>query len=547
MGVAAPATATTERTISTASVEEGGWVTLGHGDGAPHALEPADAGIAVPEETAGRAAEVIEAVEVIAVIAHLSDLHVCDAESPARQEHLDRHGDPGAPYQWVLGDIGTYRPQELFTVPVAIAMVETTNLLAGGPASAAPIDAVVLTGDLIDNAQANELEWYLTVVNGGEVRPTSGDPGACDWVGAPTATWSPAYWHPDGHPGGQDHWTARHGFPRVEGLLPAARSVMRSPGLAAPSFGVHGNHDALAQGTVPTDERLERLAVGASRAIGLAPGSSPLVVLETVPRVGPARWPDLDGAPTEAVAADRARRFVRPNEFAERGATGPSTGDAGAVRRGPGHAYSARIAPEVRLLALDTVNPHGGWEGSLDRAQFEWALAELDDAAVPYWVVASHHPSWCLMNPYRPDGADDRVLADEVLRALFDRPQVVVWLAGHVHHHSITVHRRGERVLPEITSASLIDWPQQSRLLEILRDRDGRLRLVSTAIDHLAPVGPPNAVSESDHLGVAAWSRLLARNAPLLRDHVTRRDRAGAAGWWSPQNCVLWVPDPTQG
>jgi hypothetical protein len=155
----------------------------------------------------------------------------------------------------------------------------------------------------------------------------------------------------------------------------------------------------------------------------------------------------------------RRAGFVRPGEFSERGATGPSLEGPGVHRNGPGHAYSAGIAPEVRLLALDTVNPHGGWEGSIDRAQWEWALAELDRAEEPYVVVASHHPSWCLMNPYRPGGADDRVLADEVLGALLDRTKVVVWLAGHVHRHSVTVHRRGERVLPEITSASLIDWP----------------------------------------------------------------------------------------
>ena len=32
--------------------------------------------------------------ETLVVFGHLSDLHVCDAESPSRIEYLDRYSDP---------------------------------------------------------------------------------------------------------------------------------------------------------------------------------------------------------------------------------------------------------------------------------------------------------------------------------------------------------------------------------------------------------------------------------------------------------------------
>ena len=58
----------------------------------------------------------------------------------------------------------------------------------------------------------------------------------------------------------------------------------------------------------------------------------------------------------------------------------------------------------LRLIALDTVNPHGGWQGSLDETQFAWLCDELDAAADRHVVIASHHPSFTLTNDYAPDG-----------------------------------------------------------------------------------------------------------------------------------------------
>ncbi len=475
--------------------------------------------------------------EPIATIVHLSDLHICDAESPARQEYLDRHGHPGAPYRRMLGDIGTYRPQEVLTVPVAVAMVEAVNRLAGGPLTGRPVDACVLTGDLVDNAQANELDWYLSVVGGGYVLPTSGDPDSSGWVGATDSVWSPYVWHPEGHRSGRtDIWVDTFGFPYVEGFLEAARRPVRSPGLQVPAYGVHGNHDALLQGTVPADDALGALAVGGRRVIDLAPGQTPLVVLEAVPRTGPARYPHTPTSPTEPVVPDIRRRLLAPGELPSRLARFEGPRRLG----GPGAAFTVPLTSEVRLVALDTVNPHGGWEGSIDRDQLSWLRDTLRAAPEPYLVVASHHPSWCLMNPWHPPGTEPRVLADEVLGTVLAERRVIMWLAGHVHHHAIVVHEQDDRRLPEITSASLIDWPQQSRVLEVVREDGGTLALVSTAIDHVPPMTP----AVDDHSTLAALSRLLARNAPLIRDTLGRAEQVGRSGWWSPRNTILRVPDP---
>lgn len=479
--------------------------------------------------------------ECVVALAHVSDSHVCDAESPARLEYLDMHGHPGAPYRAFLGDIGTYRPQEILTVPVAIAALRAVAQLGVGPASMRPFDAALFTGDLVDNAQTNELEWFASVVTGGTVRATSGDPHTSWWVGAPQVAWNDGVWHPQGHRSGRrDQWSERHGFPTIDGLLEAARSVFTSDGLNLARVFVHGNHDLLLQGTVAGDSDLDHLARGDRRVLDLPPASTPLAVLEATPRVGPARYPHSHDAPTEVVPPDHARQLLTPGQFGRR-LTACGHISTSSLVRGPGEAFDMAINPWVRVISLDTVNPHGGWEGSLDLAQFQWLRTRLRDISEPYVVIASHHPSWCLMNGFHPATSEPRVLADDVLRVLLDEPRVICWLAGHVHQHSVVMHRRETRVLPEITTASLIDWPQQWRTLEVIREPGGTLALVSTAVDHAGVVDPALQGSD-DPLHLAGLSRLIAHHVPdvrrLLQRNATRNGPAHEC------NIVIRVPDP---
>jgi 3',5'-cyclic AMP phosphodiesterase CpdA len=102
---------------------------------------------------------------------HLSDLHICDAASPARLEFLDRIADPDNPLSQLVPYIGTYRAQEFLTTQVLEAMVTAANEIKRGPLTGAPIDAVVITGDVTDNAQSNELDWYKKILDGESRHP----------------------------------------------------------------------------------------------------------------------------------------------------------------------------------------------------------------------------------------------------------------------------------------------------------------------------------------------------------------------------------------
>jgi metallophosphoesterase (TIGR03767 family) len=476
--------------------------------------------------------------EVLGCIWHLSDIHLCDAESPARLEYLDRYSDPDSPHRDDLGDIGTYRPQEALTVQVAVAMVEAVNANQHGPTTGAPIGAVLLTGDLTDNAQLNELSWYQRVVEGGVISPRSGAPELSSWVGATDPrTWDERYWHPDGPPSGvePDRPTRVFGYPAIPGLVAAARADVTSPGLALPWISVYGNHDGLLQGTVPIDDELRALAVGGWRIAGLPEGATPLLTAAAIAAIGPASYVHDGTSPRVAVAPDPARVLVEGNEFAR--TTRPEAGDDATL-------YFARDLGRLRVIALDTINPYGGWQGSLSRSQFEWLVRELDDSSDRYVVITSHHPSPTLLNAHRAAGAEERVLGAEVVSTLLAYPHVIAWIAGHVHFHAAIRHGDEERGFVELTTSSLIDWPQQGRILEFVRVADqGRreIAIISTVVDHAAPAEWSHG-SLDDPVNLAAISRALAANDYRLREG----SRRGLLLESSPEmrNVVWRVPDP---
>ena len=504
---------TREATIRRGPADSLGWAGLTRAAAEPHG-QPLPSGLA------------------LGVLWHISDLHLCDVESPARLVHLDRYGDDDSPVHADLGHIGTYRPQEILTVQVAVGMVQTINRRRRGPITGAGVDAVLITGDLIDNAQANELDWLTGILHGGTVIPKSGSPAHSSWVGSRSGhPWDERYWHPDGAPRGErlDRPTERFGFPQLPGLVEAAHAPVSSPGLDLPVLLVHGNHDSLLQGTVPGDPQLNSRATGDQLITALAPGQSPMDVAHAIREVGPASYIDRPDAPAVRVVPDPQRQLLSPGQFTAR--LGPlATAAHQQVRAlGQENAWTADVG-ELRVISLDTVNPHGGWQGSISVAQLDWLGEELQRCADRPVVIATHHPSPTLVNDYSPAGQGRRVLGPELVATLLEAPNVIAWMAGHIHAHAALWHGRptanGEdpdHGFWEFTTASLIDWPQQGRIVEFVR-ADGRIWIVSTVVDHDAPIQPTEGgYRDADPAQLASWSRVLAANDYRLREASFRR------------------------
>ena len=334
--VADPAGTTLEATVVPLGAGPAGYRRLGEGPGWP---------IVVREE--------------LAAVVHLTDIHVVDAQSPGRVEFLDRYADPP------LTDLpfsSAYRPQETMTVQVAAAMVRRVNSIGRGPVTGRSFDSAVSTGDNIDNQQLNEMQWFLTVLDGGTVVPDSGAPGVYEGVQDAVAP-DPHYWHPD--PGIVDLDKTERGFPDYPGLLAAAITGFDSPGLDVPWYSVYGNHDGLLQGNVngvvePVGLRpLDPVLTGSLKITGLPAGITPNDVQDAAHRprqlrhthrhpdhpVG-ASGGDAGPQPAHDLSPGMGGRPLRRSSHtgaggsrvpARHGGLGPALLHVPRRRRGPGH------------------------------------------------------------------------------------------------------------------------------------------------------------------------------------------------------------------
>jgi len=375
----------------------------------------------------------------LATLAVLTDVHVRDEESPARVPFLDRLGGSFS---------STFRPQDALSSQVLDAAVRAVD--AQRP------DAVLVTGDLIDNAQANELALASTVLDGGVARPDSGARGY-DGVQA-AANPDPAYYRPDVDP------------PRHPGLLDAAQRPFRAPGLRAPWYPTPGNHDLLLAGELARTPSTEAVAVGDRRLV--TPSSS-----LDVPRTEDALTPQLvdsvlsGGLPgtTARTAPDEGRRELTPAET------------VAGLRRASGHGgsgprmdYAFDAGREVRVIVLDTVRRDVGSGGVLAAAQARWLAGELRRAGGRRVVVVSHQPL-------------TKVDGGQAALALLDRdPHVIAALAGDSHHNRIRARTTPAGGYWLVQTAALADYPQQARMLRI-REAAGGGTVIETWMLDTAP------------------------------------------------------------
>src|SRR4051812_16353329 len=124
----------------------------------------------------------------LAAFGQFTDMHLVDAQSPARVEFIDKIGGAVA---------GAYRAQEMLSLHVAEAMVQAMNALASAaPVTGRALDFLVSTGDNADNTQYNEIRWHIDVLDGRQtLRADSGNTSKWEGVGGKDDP-SSYYWHP---------------------------------------------------------------------------------------------------------------------------------------------------------------------------------------------------------------------------------------------------------------------------------------------------------------------------------------------------------------
>jgi metallophosphoesterase (TIGR03767 family) len=432
--------------------------------------------------------------EPLACIAHLTDLHVTDVQSPARFEFINReYADPR--FRELLP---MHRPQEALNEHAIAAMVRALNAIADGPIAGAPIDLAIMSGDAVDNAQWNELATSVALLNGGHVRA---DSGGDRYEGVQSPGWpDDFFWKPDGAVKGEDLMREAYGFPHLPGVLEHALRPFDSPGLRMRWLACHGNHEQVCQGVGIVTPAIAAAMVGFHKPFRLPDGLDRDSAVEIFVRRPEAFMAGLD----LPVTPDAHRRPFTSAEFV----------DVTAGDREERDLYYVHDTPAIRFVFLDTVCKAGGAEGCIDEDQVRWLERRLQEVRDRPVVVTSHHTLDTLGNRRRTGGSR-YIDTDELLEVVHGVGNVVLWLNGHIHANVIRPRldaRENGTGFWEVTTCSIVDWPCQARVVEVFEAGDGLLAIACTMVDHDGPVDPGGAIEPA---ALAALHRELAGNVPV--------------------------------
>ena len=486
-------------------------------DGEPHTVRSDLIGAATAPASRPRG-------RTLACVAHVTDLHMTDVQSPARFEFINREYEDPRFHEL----LPMQRPQEALNAHAIEAMVGTLDGIDGGPLTGSPLQMVVMSGDVIDNAQSNELAAFMSLLDGGLVHP---DSGGSEYEGVQAPNWpDDTFWKPDGGPE-VDVFRSAYGFPPMPGLLQRALKPFRAGGLSLPWLGCHGNHERLSQGVGIVTPELAAAMVGDRKPVRLPAGFDRDAALENFVH----RPHALMTGPDINVTPDAGRRPIGRHEFVEahfRPGARPSGHGFSEDNRRDGTAYYVYDTPDIRYITLDTACPAGGAAGCIDEQQVRWLERRLEEVHSSFRlaggapvstsltdklvVISSHHGLDTLTNDRGNPGtgASRYVSASELLEVLLRFDNIVLWLNGHIHGNRVQARHDPMGIgngFWEVTTCSLVDWPCQARLIELFDAGEGLLAIACTMVDHGGSI--ESAAETGSEL--AGLHRRLAGNMPM--------------------------------
>lgn len=419
----------------------------------------------------------------------ISDIHITDKEAPNQGIYLQRlHPDIPVTASLCSGVM-------LYTTHVLDAAVQTINALH----AKRPFDFGLSLGDCSNSTQYNELRWYIDVLDGKTIHPSSG-----------------------AHLGADD----------VDFQKP-----FKAVGLdkSIPWYQVVGNHDHFWLGSVSVDHGPradlrqsyvsdEVFAAGdvladPSRIVdrtyymGVFDGSKPYGDVAFAGKV-------TDFARPPKVAPDPDRRSLTTSQWLKEffATTSLPVGhgfDPADAEKGFGcHSFVPKSDVPIKVICLDdtqkdddgSADIHG--HGFLDAARWTWLKKELadGDAAGQLMIVAAHIPIGVEPSEPRSEMSwwldpQNAVTLPDLLAELHRHPNLLMWLAGHRHLNTVKAFVSPDPVgAPEkgfwhVETCSLRDFPQQFRTFEIFVDGDYTISIETVDVDPSVKEGTPAAIS----------------------------------------------------
>jgi len=447
----------------------------------------------------------------------ITDIHITDKESPAQPIY------PGWSALFGPGStglaVGSYSPIILSTTQVLDAAVQTINALH----KKSPFDFGISLGDDINNTQYNELRWFIDVLDGRVITPSSGaHAGACT----------------------------------IDYQKP-----FKAAGLdrAIPWYQVIGNHDQRWSGIMAEITKTRQAHVGNTIInIGTVDGNLNLLDPNFVNTTGDymgvvdgsTPYGNVIGAgPQEnfpappAVIFDDNRRSLATSDSTSRNwmneffTTTSNPVGHGFTRASldndfASYTFEPKSDMPIKVIALDdtcrntipsaTVMYYGN--GCLDQARLDWLTGELqkgqDEGKL--MIIAAHipiKPQASLTDNTPAYDFYDHDFEDSLLATLHNYPNLILWISGHRHVNVVTAQPDPngipEQSFWEVETASLRDFPQHFRSFDIRRNSDNTISIIVTDVDPAVAAGSPAAKSRGYAIGAA---RIFGATPAILAD-----------------------------
>ena len=413
----------------------------------------------------GYAASPVKQVTGLLNFFAVTDIHITDKETPASAVF----------FGWVGRLLGGYSPTTLFSTQVLDATLQTVNALH----KKTPLDFGISLGDSLNNNQYNEARWYIDVMDGKIISPSSGSHRGADSI---------------------DY-----------------QKPYQSAGLdkSIPWYQAIGNHDHFFMGAGANSERIRQSHVGRdildmgnpftdphgsdSRGfyMGSVDGATPN---GEIIGVGPAAG---FAAPPKVADADPDRRSLSKKEWMGqflRSTSRPSGHgftQANVDKDFACYSFEPKSGLPLKVIVLDNTqrddapNVGGYGHSSLDKERYDWLVSELDQgqAEGKLMIIAAHMPIGVeLPGSYGGWSINSVVTEKELINKLHNYPNLLLWIAGHRHINTITAFKSPNPARPElgfwqVETSSLKDFPQQFRTFDLVRNSDNTISIQATNVD----------------------------------------------------------------
>jgi metallophosphoesterase (TIGR03768 family) len=422
----------------------------------------------------------------------MSDVHLADKESPARSIFF------GYDYNFIpipsaLATSSCYSGIILYTTQVLDAAVQTINALH----KKAPFDFGIALGDAADNTQYNELRWYIDIMDGKMIHPSSGK-----HLGV----------FPN-DPNGPIDYQQPYQAAGLDKSIKWYQAV--------------GNHDQFWMGAALVNDYVRKTLVGPKVLniniaapenilntrgyfMGVVDGSDPYGQIKFA---GPQTEFEPPNPPP-IIAADPNRRSLSISQWMHEffNTTSQPVGhgfqlvpQSMAAAGAACYSFYPKADVPIKVIVLDDTDKSGAncADGALDNARFFWLQNELEEGqnADELMIVCAHVP----LNPYAQGipgegepytylsnwGPDSPISQQELLATLWSYPNLILWVAGHMHRNTITPQPNPQAENPDygfwtVETPSLRDFPQQFRHIQIVRNPEGNISTFVLSVDHAA-------------------------------------------------------------